>query len=75
MAHWEEALRATQDAPERLFRLSGKHLGISQDELDEVAEEKDVWAALNYCQSTPTSDKLKRMKMMMIMWGRPISHK
>ena len=45
-SHWEEAPGKTQDTLEGLSRLAWECLRVPQEELVEVAGEREVWASL-----------------------------
>ena len=51
---WDKALRSAQDSLERLGLSIGLGTtGVTQDELEEEAGDRDVWASLLTATATP----------------------
>ena len=58
LANWKETLRWTQNSLEGFLFPSGLHWDPPQEELDRIAEERDVWKSLlDWLPPQPSQDK------------------
>ena len=70
MSHWEETPGQTEGPrwKDYIFTLARERLGILQEEVADVAREREVWSSLlELLPRDPTPDKRLKMDGWMIM--------